>query len=89
MYVEKYREIRFFSIGAPDIQIKAVLAASRFTVKFFIQDIVKIAVDNGQGWADYLWPRPGTTKPVRKSSFVKKIVVRGEILVVGTGVYLD
>jgi len=57
--------------------------------KFFIQDIVKIAVDNGQGWADYLWPRPGTTKPVRKSSFVKKIVVRGEILVVGTGVYLD
>ncbi|MCX6285595.1 MAG: cache domain-containing protein [Bacteroidetes bacterium] len=57
--------------------------------KFFIQDIVKVAVDNGQGWVDYLWPKPGTTKAVRKSSFVKRIVVRGEILVVGTGVYLD
>jgi len=46
-------------------------------------------VDNGQGWVDYLWPKPGTAKAVRKSSYVKRIVVRGEILAVGTGVYLD
>lgn len=57
--------------------------------KFFIQDIVKVAVDNGQGWVEYLWPKPGTAKPVRKSSYVKRMVVKGEILVVGTGVYLD
>ena len=57
--------------------------------KPFIQDMVKLAVDNGQGWIEYQWPKPGTTKPVRKSSFVKRITVRGEILVVGTGVYLD
>ncbi len=57
--------------------------------KLFIQDIVKVAVDNGQGWVDYLWPKPGTTKPVRKSSFVKKIIIKGDVLVVGTGVYLD
>ena len=57
--------------------------------KLFIQDIVKVALDNGQGWVDYLWPKPGTTKAVHKSSFIKKIIVRGEILVVGTGVYLD
>lgn len=57
--------------------------------KLFIQEIVKVATDNGQGWVDYLWPKPGSSKAVRKSSFVKKITVRGEILVVGTGVYLD
>ncbi|MCX6284000.1 MAG: cache domain-containing protein [Bacteroidetes bacterium] len=57
--------------------------------KFFIQDIVKVATENGQGWVDYLWPKPGTTKAIRKSSYVKKMIVRGEILIVGTGVYLD
>ena len=57
--------------------------------KMFIRDIVRVAVDNGQGWVDYLWPKPGTAKAVRKSSYVKRIVVRGEILAVGTGVYLD
>ncbi len=57
--------------------------------KLFIQDIVRVAMDNGQGWVDYLWPKPGTTKAIRKSSYVKRIIVKGEIFVVGTGVYLD
>ena len=57
--------------------------------KLFIRDIVRVAVDNGQGWVDYLWPKPGSSRAVRKSSFVKKITIRGEIFVVGTGVYLD
>jgi signal transduction histidine kinase len=57
--------------------------------KAFIADMIRMAVDNSQGWVDYLWPKPGTDKAVRKSSFVKKITVRGEVLVTGTGVYLD
>jgi signal transduction histidine kinase len=57
--------------------------------KFFISDIVRTAMENSQGWVDYQWPKPGTTKAVRKSSFVKRITIRGEIFIVGTGVYLD
>jgi len=57
--------------------------------KYISREIVKMALDNGQGWVEYMWPKPGTTKAVRKSSFVKKIIIRGEVLVVGTGVYLD
>jgi signal transduction histidine kinase len=57
--------------------------------KFFIRDMIKTAMNNGYGWVDYQWPKPGTTKPVRKSSFVKKIIIRGDVLIVGTGVYLD
>jgi hypothetical protein len=30
---------------------------------------------------------PGMTKPEKKSSFVKKSVVRGEVFIVGTGIY--
>ena len=57
--------------------------------KLFIQDIVRTALENWQGWVDYLWPKPGTTKAVRKASYVKKMIVRGEVFIVGTGVYLD
>lgn len=55
----------------------------------FIEKMIHVALDNNQGWVDYMWPKPGTTKPVRKISYVKKITVRGEILIVGTGIYLD
>ena len=27
------------------------------------------AAKKGGGWVDYVWPRPGTTKPVRKSAY--------------------
>ena len=57
--------------------------------KPFIQEMIKTAMENGFGWVDYQWPKPGTTKAVRKSSFVKKIIIKGDVLVVGTGVYLD
>ena len=27
----------------------------------------------GGGWVDYIWPRPGTTKPVAKSSYAMEV----------------
>jgi len=55
--------------------------------KFICREFVKVAHDQGSGWVDYLWPKPGTTKPVPKSSFVRRTVVDGQTYVVGTGIY--
>ena len=42
----------------------------------------------GGGWVDYMWPRPGTDKPVAKSTFVTSVKApNGKTYVVGAGGY--
>ncbi len=41
--------------------------------------------DSGQGWIDYMWPRPGEKKPTSKHTYVEK--VPGQELLIGGGYY--
>jgi len=42
----------------------------------------------GHGWADYVWPRPGQTTPVAKSSYVVRVAgPDGTQYIVGSGGY--
>jgi diguanylate cyclase (GGDEF)-like protein/PAS domain S-box-containing protein len=42
---------------------------------------------NGAGFVDYLWPKPGFTRPVPKISYVKGFAPWGWII--GSGIYID
>ncbi len=48
---------------------------------------VEATEKDGEGFVDYLWPKPGSDEPVAKLSFVKRFEPWGWI--VGTGVYLE
>jgi methyl-accepting chemotaxis protein len=47
-------------------------------------DVVKA---NGEGYVAYMWPKPGSDKPVPKLSYVKGVPGWG--WVIGSGVYID
>lgn len=51
------------------------------------QAMVEVCLKNGEGYVDYMWPRPGDTVPVSKISYVKHI--KDWDWVIGTGVYTD
>jgi methyl-accepting chemotaxis protein len=55
--------------------------------KHLFNEFVKVCRDNGEGFADYMWPKPGYDKPVPKLSYVK--LFKPWNWIVGTGVYLD
>jgi len=55
--------------------------------KKLFQEFVRVCEENGGGFVDYLWPKPGYDKPVPKLSYVKLFEPWG--WVIGTGVYLD
>ncbi|MCD6329375.1 MAG: cache domain-containing protein [Candidatus Cloacimonetes bacterium] len=57
--------------------------------KYFIRDMLEVGRENGCGWVDYWWNKPGEDEASAKSSYVKQIAVDGDILVVGVGVYLE
>ena len=48
---------------------------------------VETARRDGAGYVPYLWPKPGSSAPVRKVSYVKLFAPWG--WVIGSGVYLD
>ena len=55
---------------------------------YLVQDLINKALEKGEGWVSYYWPKPDAPQtPVKKSSFVKKVMVDGEIMIVGAGMY--
>ncbi len=54
--------------------------------KFFIE-MISVCKEKGNGFVEYVWTKPASTKPDPKISFVKLYAPWGWIL--GTGVYVD
>lgn len=56
--------------------------------QFIVRDYVKGALARGSTWSSYLWPKPGAPQqPVRKTTYARKVMVDGEALIVGAGMY--
>ena len=50
-------------------------------------EFAKIALEDGAGWTEYWWPKPGTEKLSHKKSYVMK--VPGKDMYIGCGYYAD
>ncbi len=55
--------------------------------KYFFRELFQVASDKGSGWVDYVWPKPDEARPSPKSTYVRKIVVKGATYLVGSGIY--
>ncbi len=55
--------------------------------KHLFTEMVRVCRADGQGFVDYMWPKPGEEKPVAKLSFVR--LFKPWNWVIGTGVYLE
>jgi methyl-accepting chemotaxis protein len=73
----------------PELEGKDLSDFKDPTGKAIFVEFVKAARDGagGAGVVSYLWPKPGATEPIRKTSYVKLFAPWG--WVVGSGVYLD
>lgn len=53
--------------------------------RFVVQDVLKVATGNGEGWTEYRWLNPATNKIEPKITYVKR--VPGQELVAYVGIY--
>jgi cytochrome c len=51
--------------------------------KYFLREMIKMAVTKGNGWVDYKYPNPLNNKIEQKTSYVELV----DGLVIGAGVY--
>ncbi|MFP4392444.1 MAG: cache domain-containing protein [Desulfohalobiaceae bacterium] len=56
------------------------------TGKALFVHFVNLARSTGEGWVEYMWPRPGKETPRKKKTYIYR--VPGTELFVGAGVYL-
>ena len=53
-----------------------------------VKEYIDLAMRQGSGWTTYLWPRPGSRTPARKTTYVRRVQTpEGETLIVGAGLY--
>jgi signal transduction histidine kinase len=45
--------------------------------------------EEGEGWIDYSWPKPGETEPSSKQTYIKGVSLDEQTFLVGSGVYVD
>ena len=55
--------------------------------KMLFVDFVVMAATQGEGWVEYMWPKPGTTEPSIKETYIYR--VPGTSFLVGAGIYRD
>lgn len=53
--------------------------------KLFFKEFVEVAKSPGEGWVNYMWPKPGEEEPAKKRSYIYR--VPGKDVFVGAGVY--
>ncbi|WP_135612158.1 cupin domain-containing protein [Methanococcoides sp. AM1] len=45
--------------------------------------------EEGEGWVNYYWPKPGETVPSKKSTFVKRTTIDNQTYLVHSGFYVN
>ncbi|MDR3630987.1 MAG: methyl-accepting chemotaxis protein [Desulfocapsaceae bacterium] len=55
--------------------------------KKFFAEMARLGKENGDGYIEYMWPKPGEKDPVRKISYVR--LFKQWNWIVGTGIYAD
>jgi signal transduction histidine kinase len=48
-------------------------------------EFVVLAATEGEGWVSYMWPKPGSTQPVEKETYIYR--VPNTTMFVGAGIY--
>ena len=55
----------------PELEGKSMSEVKDPTGKVLFVEFVNVVKASGAGFVDYLWPKPGSEKPVQKLSYVK------------------
>ncbi|WP_337287003.1 cache domain-containing protein [Candidatus Methylomirabilis sp.] len=74
----------------PELEGKNLIDMKDANGKLWMRAFIETAKTRGSGWVDYMWPKPGTDKPSKKISYLKKAKMPdGKMVFVGAGMYVE
>ena len=81
--------VELVNAAFPKLEGRNVLDYKDADGNYMVKAFINIAKNKGYGWVDYLWPKPGDVEKSQKSTYVRKVIVDGTMVVVCAGLYLD
>ncbi len=89
VYVSDQKGNELVSAGFPELEGTNLWDLKDANGKLVVQDQIKMLETKDAGWIDYVWPKPGETKPSKKLSYVRKVKSSDGFLYVGAGLYAE
>jgi len=89
VFVDKPDGVELVNGAFPNIEGRNLIDYKDSKGSFLVRNYIKIALTEGSGWVDYLWPKPGEATPSEKYTYVKKVKYGDETFIVGAGAYLE
>jgi len=89
IFVLNMNAILLFNPINLELEGKNIIDLKDVNGKAYVQETIETAKTQGSGWIDYMWPKPGESKPSKKSSYIKKVKVGEETFIVGSGFHTD
>lgn len=75
--------------GFPSLEGRNVMDVKDAKGKPLVQEIFRSVKENGSGWVEYFWPKPGQSASSLKSAYVRKARIGSGWVIAGCGVYLS
>ncbi|MGB3367942.1 MAG: methyl-accepting chemotaxis protein [Acidaminobacteraceae bacterium] len=87
IWIDSSEGINVVLLGREDIEGTNRLDLTDKTGQYIVQEMIRIAKDDGEGYIDYYFPRPNTDEAVKKRGYIKY----NETFdwVIGTGNFVD
>ena len=86
-WINDMNQVMVMHAVKPELNGKDLSTLKDANGKLIFKDMIVAVRNSGQGFVDYLWPKPGEEAPQPKISFVKGFAPWG--WVIGTGVYVS
>lgn len=88
IFVDRPEGIEVVNGAFPNLEGRNFIDYKDSKGKYIARDYIHLALTQGSGWVDYLWPKPQEATPSKKHTYVKKVKYGDEIFIVGAGTYL-
>lgn len=73
----------------PDLEGKNLLAMKDANGKEFVREMIELLKAKDSGWVEYAFTKPGAASASKKLAYVKKALLGGVPVLVGSGIYAD
>ncbi|MBU2524393.1 cache domain-containing protein [Patescibacteria group bacterium] len=89
VFVSNMDGVELVNPAFPELEGQNITDLQDINGKYLQQAIQDSVKDTEEGWADYMWPKPGATESTLKNSYIRKVKVGEEYYIVGSGSYLE
>jgi cytochrome c len=87
LFVHDLKGVTLFNAGFPEREGTNTSNSKDSNGKLFLAEFAKVVQSKGSGWVDYMFPKPGQSRPSQKWSYVKAVNIDGTPGLVGAGFY--